>query len=39
MPDAATFWDKVADKYSKKPVKDGFYPPSPPSRYVVARKS
>ncbi len=22
MPDAATFWDKVADKYSKKPVKD-----------------
>ena len=22
MPDVATFWDKVADKYSKKPVKD-----------------
>ncbi len=22
MPDAATFWDKHADKYSKKPVKD-----------------
>ncbi len=22
MPDAATFWDKLADKYSKKPVKD-----------------
>ena len=22
MPDAARFWDKLADKYSKKPVKD-----------------
>ncbi len=22
MPDAAAFWDKLADKYSKKPVKD-----------------
>ena len=22
MPDPARFWDKIADKYSKKPVKD-----------------
>ena len=22
MPDTAAFWDKIADKYAKKPVKD-----------------
>ena len=42
MRDSARFWDKLADKYSKKPIKDletGFYPPSPSSRFTVAQKS